>query len=166
MLFLRFLFKNRRIVEWLRLKSHLDSGGHLVKLYHLNRETCPELCPGGFWIFPGPEIPSLLWMTCDKSPSVKSCFLMFRWALLCFSLCPLSLVLWLDTALKNLSLSLQFVSMNKSPWAFSLSYCCLLFSVASLQYIHISCTGGVQSWCGITRAVQMWRKWCKLMSAS
>ena len=57
--------------------------------------------------------------------TVKKCFLMFRGNLLCFSLCPLPLILPLDTTGKSLALpTLQhpfryLSTLVRSPWAFS-----------------------------------------------
>lgn len=45
------------------------------------------------------SIDNLFW--CSVTLTVSNCFLMFRWKLLCFSVCPLPLVLSLDTTKKE-----------------------------------------------------------------
>lgn len=157
MLFLRLLFKNHRIIEWLRLTSHLDSGGHLVKLCHLNRATCPELCPGGFWDLHGLRSYHFSGCPVISHPQSEKVVFMFRWAFLCFSLHPASLILWLHTALKYLSLSLEFVIMNKIPLSLLFVILCWTLSSTSISLLY----WGVQSWCGVTSTEQMWGKLCK-----
>lgn len=72
-------------------------------------------------------------MQCSIPLTVQECFLVFRWNVLCFSLCPLPLVLSLSTTEQWLALSLfapslcihclrmhgPFLPINVTPWAFS-----------------------------------------------
>ena len=63
---------------------------------------------------------------CSVTLTVKQCFPMFRWNLLCFSLCPLPLVLSLDTTKKRLasySLCPPFRYLYKL-----IRFCCLFSS--------------------------------------
>ena len=58
----------------------------------------------------------------NKCFTIKKCFPMFKQNLLCFSLCPLSLVLSLDTtlALSSLHPPFRYLStLMRSPWHFS-----------------------------------------------
>lgn len=90
-----------RPAEWLWLGG--TSGGHLVLTSGQVRScriSCPGLCADGFWIFKSMDTPQPFGATCThaQSPSCYKCFLMIGGKVLCFSLCPLSLVLSLDTA--------------------------------------------------------------------
>lgn len=80
-----------------------------------------RLCPDGFWISlsMGTPWPGNL---CQYSVpfTATKCFPMFRWHILCFILCLLSLVLSPSTTEKSLAPSLHiFIDMNEIPWAFS-----------------------------------------------
>ena len=89
---------------------------------------CPGPCPDGFWISPkdGDYTTSLGSLCqCSVTFPVKKCFLMFRGNLLCFSLCPLPLVLSLGTTEKSLAPSSlhppfrYLCTLIRSPWTSS-----------------------------------------------
>lgn len=76
------------------------------------RAGCPEICLVRFWISPRRKTPQPLWMTCSSAQSShsKTVFCDVRHSLLCFILCPPSLVLSLGTTEKSLaSSSLLFI---------------------------------------------------------
>lgn len=73
---------------------------------HIGLPSYPGPCPDGFWVFPRMKTYHL----CGQSVPVlghsqnKKVFLMFKEYLLCFSLCPLPLVLSLNTTGKSLAM--------------------------------------------------------------
>ena len=66
------------------------------------RSACLGPSPGHFWISPRMQTQLPLWATCACAHSPSQCFPMFRGNLLCFSLCPLPLVLLLGATEKSL----------------------------------------------------------------
>ena len=69
---------------------------------------CSGPCPDSFWISPSVEIPQLrraAYLPVLGHPHNEKCFLMLRGNLLCFSLCPLPLVLLPGSTEKSLALS-------------------------------------------------------------
>ena len=67
------------------------------------RDSCLGPCPDSFSISPRTKSPQTLWATCASAWSPSQCFLMIWWKLLCFSLCPLPLILSLGTTERSLA---------------------------------------------------------------
>ena len=70
------------------------------------RAGCTGPCPGGSGISPEketPQPPSAAWARAPSPSRGKKFFLVFSWSFLCFSLCPLPLVLSLGTTGKSLT---------------------------------------------------------------
>ena len=101
-------------VIWSVIWSDLPGTCQLPGQAESPREGLPGPCPDSFWI--SPRMATLLcwWLV---TLTVRKDFLIFTWNILCFSLCPLPLVLSLGTTEKSLpSPSLHSV----------LGYLCLL----------------------------------------
>ena len=147
-----------RITEWLTLEE--TSEGHLVQnsaTAGSPRASCPGPCPAGFLITPCMETSQPLWVPCSSSHSHSKSFLMFRWSIICFTVCPLPLVLSLSTTGNSLAPSLYprfiylytLIRFPPPPKPFLLSAFLIweMFqslndlcgpSLDSVQYIHVS----------------------------
>lgn len=70
-----------------------------------SRASFSGLHPCSFWPSPRRKLPPPLWPTHASAATLttQKCFLMFKWKLLCFTFCPLSLALALRSTEKSLA---------------------------------------------------------------
>lgn len=119
MYFPSFSLENHRIIETEKeppdaiLSTSFSQAGQ-------SKTCCPY--PNGFWTYSRNKTTQPLEATCSTILTVEKCLLKFRSHLLCFPLCPLTLVLEVVSTQKSLHLPFRSLyALTRSPLSLSFS---------------------------------------------